>query len=284
MLLRPIAERGSLMPDVRGAGPRITRTLSVITSVEVVVVGIAWAALLFVPGWARAQWPWELTPFNAGFLAAVYLSSWIPLVFLAVAGRWSPARPVLWMIFTFTFAVLVASVVDLSRFDGDRWSNFVWWPLYVFLPINSVVHLWLYRHVKPAASEPSSPGRRFALLALAGVFGAYGIYLVVAPVGASALWPWPVDAFHGRIYSAAFFTGMAGCLVIARSASPLERLAIGSIIGGLGIVSIASIGVVDLSQNRIDWSTAGTLAWSAACLILVAIGVAVAANPSRSSR
>jgi hypothetical protein len=268
--------------DVRGAGPRISRTLSVVTGVEVVVVGITWATLLFVPAWARDQWPWELTPFNAAFLVAVYLSSWIPLVFLTVAPRWSPARPVLWMIFTFTFVVLVASLVDLSRFE-DRWSNFLWWPLYVFLPINSAVHLWLYRHQDPAASEPPSPRRRFALLALAGVFGAYGIYLLVAPVDASAWWPWPVDAFHGRIYSAAFFTGMAGCLVIARSASALERLTMGAIIGALGVVSIASIAVADLSQNQIDWSHSGTLAWFMACLILVAIGVAVAAGSSRTS-
>ncbi len=272
------------MPDLRGAGPRITRTLSVVTSVEVVVVGITWATLLLVPGWARAQWPWELTPFNAAFLVAVYLSSWIPLVFLAIAARWSPARPVLWMIFTFTFVVLVATLVDLSRFDSDRWSNFLWWPLYVLLPLNSAVHLWLYRHLEPAASEPGSPRRRLALLALAGMFGAYGIWLFVAPVDASAWWPWPVDAFHGRIYSAAFFTGMAGCLAIAGSASALERLAMGSIIGALGAVSIASIAVTDLSQDRIDWSGAGTLGWCAACLILVAIGVAVAVRPSGSPR
>jgi hypothetical protein len=272
------------MPDLRGAGPQITRTLRVVTILEVVVVGITWATLLLAPGWARDQWPWELTPFHAAFLAAVYLSSWIPLVFLAVAARWSPALPFLWMIFTFTFAVLVATLVDLSRFDGDRWSNFLWWPLYVLLPINSAVHLWLYRHLEPAGSEPSSPRRRSALLALAGVFAAYGMYLVVAPVAASAWWPWPVDAFHGRVYSAAFFTGMAGCLVIARSASALERLAIGSIIGALGVVAVASIGVADLSQERIDWSDGGTLAWSVACLILVAIGVAVAAGPFRSSR
>jgi hypothetical protein len=272
-----------MMPDVRGAGPRISRTLSVVTSVEVVVVGITWATLLFVPGWARDQWPWELSPFNAAFLTAVYLSSWIPLVFLTVAPRWSPARPVVWMVFTFTFVVLVASLVDLSRFDGDRWSNFLWWPLYVFLPINSAVHLWLYRRLNPAASEPSSAPRRFALLALASVFGAYGIYLLVAPVDASAWWPWPVDAFHGRIYSAAFFTGMAGCLVIVRSASALERMAMGSIIGALGVVSIASIAVADLSQNQINWSHAGTLAWSVACLILVAIGIAVAVGSPRSS-
>ena len=188
------------------------------------------------------------------------------------------------MIFTFTFVVLVASLVDLSRFDGGRWSNLVWWPLYVFLPINSLVHLWLYRRSIPAASEPASPRRRVALLALAGVFGAYGIYLLVAPVAASGWWPWPVDAFHGRIYSAAFFTGMAGCLVIARSASALERLVMGSLIAALGAVSIASIAAADLSQDRIDWADAGTLAWSAACLVLVAIGIAVAAGASRSSR
>jgi hypothetical protein len=272
------------MAAVRGGGPPISRTLSVVTGVEVVVVGITWATLLFVPDWARDQWPWELTPFNAAFLVAVYLSSWIPLVILILAPRWSPARPILWMIFTFTFVVLVASLVDLSRFDGDRWSNFLWWPLYVFLPINSAVHLWLYRRLAPASSEPSPPRRRLALFALAGVFGAYGVYLLVAPVDAAAWWPWPVDAFHGRIYSAAFFTGMAGCLVIARSASALERLAMGSIIGALGVVAIASIATADISQNQIDWSDAGTLAWSAACLILVAIGIAVATGSSRPAR
>jgi hypothetical protein len=58
----------------------------------------------------------------------------------------------------------------------------------------------------------------------------------------------------------------------------------GSLIGALGAVSIASIAAADLSQDRIDWADAGTLAWSAACLVLVAIGIAVAAGASRSSR
>lgn len=113
-----------------------------------------------------------------------------------------------------------------------------------------------------------------ALLVLAAVFGTYGLYQLAAPVDASGWWPWPVDAFHGRIYSAVFFTGMAGCLVVARTASRLERLGVGVLVAVLGVASAANAAAADVSRDRIAWSEAGTVAWFASCLLLAA-GAAV---------
>ena len=253
----------------RADGPEVSWALRAFTVAEVVVVGAAAFALLLLPATAAREWPWDLTPLNTTFLGAVYLSAWFPLLLLALRPRWSPARLVVPMILTFTLVVLVASLWDTGRFDRDRWSNVVWWPLYVALPVNSAIHLWLYRRLAPpAAATPASPAWRAVLLALGAVLGLYGAFQFVAPVDASAWWPWPVDAFHGRVYSAVFLTGAAGCLVAAREASRYERIALALTSATLGLVAGAGIAIRD----------AGTLAWLAACAALVAIGLALLAR------
>jgi hypothetical protein len=268
----------------RANGPTVTRPLRVFTLIEVAVVGVAAFALLVLPEFAAGEWPWELTPFNTTFLGGVYLSAWIPLVLLALQPRWSPARLVVTMIFTFTLVVLVASLWHADRFDWERWSNAVWWPLYVALPINSAIHLWLYRRLRPAAATPTGRAWRAVLLGLAAVLGAYGAWQLVAPESASAWWPWPVDDFHGRVYSAAFFTGMAACLVVAREASPLERGAVALMIATLAVVAAAGIAVRDASLDRIDWSAPGAIAWCAAWAALLALGLALSSPLSSRAR
>ena len=100
---------GESVESPGGAQPARPDFLRAVTWVECGVVGSA--ALLLLTD-AVAGRPGHLgvvtPPLNARYVGVIYLAALVALLILAVPGRWSPGRLVLWVIFVFT--------------DGDRWS------------------------------------------------------------------------------------------------------------------------------------------------------------------
>ena len=58
-----------------------------------------------------------------------------------------------------------------GRFEWARVATWVFWPLYLFLPVNSAVFLWRLRDWQPP--EPLIHAARLTVLAL--VLGGYGL-------------------------------------------------------------------------------------------------------------
>src|SRR3954462_1486835 len=159
------------MPD----NPLITRLLWVLTAVEAVVVALAGGVLFFLPDLARTLWPWALTPFNSAALGAVYLGALVAIVALVVVGRWAPARLVVPAVGAFTGVVLVISLLYYDRFDFTRWGTWLWFVLYLILPLNAAYHWWRDRRRPPAAAPPGAPWWGPVLWGLAAVAGLYGL-------------------------------------------------------------------------------------------------------------
>ena len=101
----------------RDENPSITPFLRAFTLAETLVLVGAGFGLFLFPEITRAQWPWQIAPFNTRFLGAIYLGAMIPIGYMYRSGRWSPTRPVLRAIFTFTFTVLVVSLFYINQFD-----------------------------------------------------------------------------------------------------------------------------------------------------------------------
>lgn len=249
----------------------ISRLLWLVTAFESAVLVVAGGGLFFLPEPFGQVWPWELTPFNARFLGAVYLASLLSTLLLVVANRWSPARVVVPMIFLFTIIVLAVSVLNLSRFTGPLFATVLWFLLYVGIPLNAGYHLWLYRDRPVHDPLPLSSAWRMLLLVQAVVFGVYGLALLLAPAVAGSFWPWPVDDFHGRMYSVAFLTPALGAWLCWRASAALELRTLGvtQLVGG--VLSVAGLLIVDLGVQRVDWTAAGTWLWLA-LFIFLALG------------
>ena len=197
--------------------PRIPAFLRFVVLVECGVV-LAAALLLFLfPDLAKTLWAWDIPPFNARFIGAIYFAAYIPLVIFWFNPYWTPGRLILWMIFVFTFLIMIVMIFHVDAFAWDRPATYlVFWPLYFFLPVNSAVFLFLSRKVS-VANPVNMPSFWQMFLAFFAIFAAgYGIGILIAPETLTRFWPWSVDAFHGRIYASAFITPAISAWILSR--------------------------------------------------------------------
>jgi hypothetical protein len=250
------------MFDRSDANPIVPSFLRWVIALECSVVFAAGILLFFLPALAADLWPWSIPPFNARFVGAVYLAAYIPLIRFWFVPRWIPGRLTLWMILTFTGLVMLTMLLHWDVFEWDRLSTFlVFWPLYIFLPVNSTI--FLLRAKADTASAYDGPAWLRATLSIFALLGgAYGLGLLIAPELLTRFWPWEVDAFHGRMYSAAFVTpAVAAWILSARRGLAAEYLSLGLNLVAGGFLPILGTLWTNLSlspERQIDFSAAGT--------------------------
>ncbi|MBC7878515.1 MAG: hypothetical protein H7Y59_15195 [Anaerolineales bacterium] len=257
--------------------PILPALLRVFNWTEAMLLLIA-GSVFFLPDLVRPHWPWVIAPFNAGFVGAVYLGSFTATALMVLHNRWAPARIVLPMIFVFTTIVLGIILFNLDKFDFQNPVTFVWILFYIALPINSAYHLWLLRDLAPANAHPTNERWRYFLFAFAALLGLYGLTLIVAPVAASAFWPWPIDAFHGQMYSGAFITMAVGSYLIARKAASVEWQTLGLtliVIAATSIVGLVWVNATVPLDKKVNWALSGTWAWLILIAVIGATGVAM---------
>lgn len=274
-------------PAPVGVNPPVPQFLRLVTWVECGVVFAAATVLFFAPALGRDVWAWSAAPFNARYIGAIYFAALLPLVVFAWSGRWSPGRVVLWMIFTFTTTIMLAMWVHLDRFEWSRPATWAFWFLYLFLPVNSVVFMVRLRGLRAAQGARLAPAHDAAVLVIAVALAVYGAALLLVPQTATAFWPWPVDAFHGRIYAATFITPAVGAALIRREGSAAEYRCVGATLITLGVLSIVAIAwtsAVVAPERKVDYARLGTWAFVALNVLTVAAGAWLASvRPGRSA-
>lgn len=252
--------------------PEITTLLLLATAFESAVLFVAGLGLLVAPGVLGPMWPWALTPFNTLLLGAIYSSSLVATAMVVSVKRWAPTRVVLPMILIFTAVVLIVCLVYIDRFDFQRWVTWLWFLLYIIIPANAAYHIWLYRNLKPFNPSPLPTPWRAVLLIPTILLGLYGLGLLIAPDQFSSFWPWPIDAFHGRVYSVLYMTPATGALLLFGAAASIELLAIGlTQVVGAGI-AIGGLVLLDNQVDKIEWSAAGTWLWIGTFAVLFLAG------------
>jgi hypothetical protein len=260
--------------------------LFLVTQLECVVVGAAAVIGFFDPAFGSTIWAWTPAPFNARYLGTIYFATLAPLLAFGISGRWSPGRVVLPMIFTFTTAVAVVMIPYWHEFEWTRPGTYVYWILYLFIPINAAAYLYLLRSFPPADATATSPNRRtlvtvlpnrrtlVTVLALA--FAVYGLALLAIPTIAASFWPWPIDAFDGRIYAAVFLAPAVGVWLLRKSGSSAEWKTVGVYLVVLGVLSIVTViwtnSIVPLPK-KVDYHDLGTWAFFTMNVITATVGM-----------
>jgi hypothetical protein len=254
----------------------ITGLLLAVTVIELSVALYLGVKLTFLTDLARQEWMWAMPPYGTRFMGTIYLAALVPIGALLLVRRQSIARLVNPIVFVFGLVLLGVSLAYFGRFRTDTWSTWLWFGLYVVMPATAALELWRDRRRPSAGFARSAPGQRGALAALGIVLGAYGLAQLVAPVPASAFWPWSLDDFHGRLYSAVFLAPAAGALLLARrGAAPLDRLTLGLTCALLGVLPIVAVITMDAALHRVAWGAAGPRAWVLSLAALAAAGLSL---------
>jgi hypothetical protein len=277
------------MADHSLENPRVPSFLRLVIAVECTVVLAAAILLFFLPGLAFDLWPWTIPPFNSRFVGAVYFAAYIPLILFWFVPRWTPGRLTLWLILTFTATVLLAMLLHRETFEWNRPSTYlVYWPLYIFLPINAVVFLLKYKKEGVANGYNGSATLRIVLRIFALLGAVYGLGLLIAPLALTVFWPWPVDAFHGRIYAAAFVTPAVGAWLLSRRRqSGMEYLSMGLNLAAGGLLPILGTLWTNThvpAERQVDFNSADTLAFFMIFFLTGLLGIALTVRASQLSK
>ena len=238
----------------------------------------------FFTGFARSQWAWTIPPFNAKFIGAIWMAAVILLAICAWTGRWIPTRIALPIDLIFTGVALAVSVAGWSSFFPTRWGTWAWFAAYILFPVHAAIALWRYRGRGPAQASPVPAALNALLIAESIVFGFYGLLELLAPVQASAFWPWQVDAFHGRIYAGVFVGLAVSTWMISASGAALEYLSLGLTKVAIGVLVLLGTASVDAQVHRVDWADISTRVWIGVFAALALCGLASAAYGLRRLR
>jgi hypothetical protein len=268
------------MADHSLENPLVPSFLRLVIAVECTVVLAAAILLFFLPGLAAELWPWEIPPFNSRFVGAVYLAAYLPLILFWFVPRWIPGRLTLWLILTFTATVLLAMLLHRDVFEWSRPSTYlVYWPLYIFLPINAALFLFRYSREGVANGYDGSPFLCVLLWGFALLGAAYGLGLLIAPEALTSFWPWPVDAFHGRVYAAAFVTPAVGAWLLSRRRqAAVEYLSMGWNLAAGGFLPILGTLWTHThvpAERQVDFNSAGTWAFLMIFFLTGLLGIAL---------
>lgn len=189
------------------------RRLLVVAAVLVFLAGLQ----LFVFPLRTADWfSWTIdAPMTAVFLGASYWSSAVLEVAGARSRGWDRARLAVWTVLVFTALTLVVTLVHLDKFHlgaehptSARVVTVGWLAVYALVPVLMIVLAWQQTRQARAATVPGAHGDRppgalrgLLLLLAVGLLG-LGVALLLAPLDAARLWPWPLTELTGRAVGA----------------------------------------------------------------------------------
>ncbi len=268
-------------PTNRSSSPLFLHIAAIL---EVLILLAAGISLFLFSEFGRSRWVWSITPYNTVFLGAVYLAALVPIGMLAVLRRDAIVRLVLMMQFTFTTLLLATSILYLDHFNFQRKLVWGWFVLYISIPLISAYYLWHYR--RSPSSHPISLSTRWRMYLhiQAIVLGGYGLGLLFQPSILSAFWPWTIDAFHGRLYSAVFMVPAVAAWLLLRSASAIELFTVGVMQLALGLLPIVGVRTKDISLQKLNWMAPGTWLWIALFIGIGVSGTGLIRQARRSDR
>jgi hypothetical protein len=236
----------------------------------VVAAGVVWPALI------PQLLPWDASPLNARFIAALYAMGGLSALLCLLAQRYTEVRITLIQIGLVTLLLLLITIPRLGEFSPPRSFPIGWVLSYTVDPLLTALLLWQMRrrdHM-PVGRTPLT----LVLVVYALVLGVLGIILLALPSLAAQIWPWELPAVLGQLYSA-FFLGMAVCAALAAREARWEGVRIYAIAQLFLLVLVVVVSLLHIDRFR---TGPATWLWFALCLIgAAAFAVVLVRRPSR---
>ena len=213
--------------------------------------------------------PWDASPLNARFTAALYLMGAISALLCMLATSYTEVRVSLIEIGVVTGVLLLLTVPHFGEFNATTFP-YRWVIFYTIDPLVSGLILWRMRKRNPVLIGRNVLAPLFTIYA--ALLAIIGAVLLAAPTEAAQLWPWALPPILGQVYSVFFLTFAIGGWLAAREPGW----------GGVRIYVIANLGmlllIVGISLWHGDRFKPGISAWVwyACCLASIsAFGAAL---------
>ena len=157
--------------------------------------------------------PWDASPLNARFIAALYLMGAISALLCMLAARYAEVRISLIEIGFVTGVLLLITAPHFGEFTPQNFP-YRWTIFYTIDPLVSALIWWRLRTsaAPPSGRSPLAP----LFLTYAAVLAVAGVILLSLPALAASLWPWALPPILGQVYSVFFLTFALGGLLAAR--------------------------------------------------------------------
>jgi hypothetical protein len=257
---------------VRGTTPGVRAGLLAIAGV-IFLLGLS---LFVFPRETDQLFAWTIkVPLTAAFLGASYWASTTLACACAAERHWVRARGFAAPYLIAGVVLLVVTFVHIDLFHMDAVTGWAWLVLYAIFPPATVA--LLLRQVNVPGGDPPltspMPAAAVAVLALqGGVMVALGVALIVAPLDAASLWPWPLTPLTGRAIGTFVLAQGALLFTVGRERdwgrvrpAMLQYL----VLGVLQLIALARF------SDTLDWDSAGAwlyLAFLAGVLAMGAYG------------
>lgn len=253
---------------------RIFPLTRIIAALVVPFLWLAFLILFFYPGTTGTRFAWTIKPeFTSVYLGAGYLGgSWLFLN--AIFGkRWHRIQGGFLPVTTFTWFMLLATILHWDRFAHGNLAFVLWLVLYAVTPF-LVPAIWLSnRRTDPHLPEESdlivSPILRWVIR----IFGILALVFVVigfiSPDLFIKVWPWNLTPLTARVmagWGALLSVGALGMAADSRWSAwrtPLESIAIWHILLLIG----ALIHRADFKTGFINWYTLIIIVMMASILV-----------------
>jgi hypothetical protein len=166
------------------------------------VIFLLGLSLFVFPGHTDRLFAWTIQPpLTAAFLGASYWAATTLALACAAEREWVCARAFAPPYLIAGVVLLVVTLVHIDKFHMDEVTGWAWLTLYAIFPPAMVA--LLLQQIRVPGEEPPRlapiPSAALGVLALqASVMVLLGTALVLVPLDAAALWPWPVTALTGR--------------------------------------------------------------------------------------
>lgn len=241
--------------------PGWLRAFFLLVTVQALVV----AAGVVAPNLIPRLMPWDASPLNARFIAALYAMGCLSALLCLRARHYAETRIVLIEIGLVTLLLLLVTLPRLGEFVPPRPFPWGWLVSYIADPLLVGVLLWLVRGRDLA--EAGWNRFRTVFLGYAAVVGVVGAVLLALPGLAAQLWPWELPAILGQLYST-FLLGMAACAWLAAREPRWEGVRIFVIANCFVNLLVLVVSLLHLSRFSPGVST---WVWFAFCALSAAL-------------
>lgn len=269
-----LADRTQPPASGDGARPMTPAVRAGLVAIASVIFWLGLSLWVF-PEETDSLFAWTIQPpLTAAFLGASYWASTTLAATCALERDWARGRAFAAPYLIAGVVLLAVTFVHLDKFHMDDVTGWAWLALYAIFP--PAVLVLLMRQIRVAGAEPerADPMPR-ALLAGIGAFGValsvIGTALIVAPVGASDLWPWTLTPLTGRAIGTFVLAQGVLALTVCREhdwgrVRPAMVQAL--------VLGILHLGALARYADTLDWDTVGAYLYLAAIVAVLAVGAA----------